>query len=301
MLLRHLSYFVALAEARHFAKAAQTCNITQPALSAAIRKLEEDLGVTLILRGHRFLGLTPDGEKALEWGRQILSDYQNLRRDIGRASSGLTGMLRLGVIPAAMPCVPLVSEKFGRLHPAVTIDIRSLTSRAIQKALEAFEIDGGLTYLENEPLEHVRGHLLYREYYVFACKADHPFAGRGALDWADALAEPLCLLNEAMQNRRILNAVAASLGLPVQSRIVSDSFLAVLAHLRAGPWCSVLPASFAQLFGAEPDLRMIELINPVETQAIGLVLLDRQPRSPMAAALLQAVNVQSAALPGGKA
>jgi DNA-binding transcriptional LysR family regulator len=75
----------------------------------------------------------------------------------------------------------------------------------------------------------------------------------------------------------------------------------VLAHLRAGPWCSVLPASFAQLFGAEPDLRMIELINPVETQAIGLVLLDRQPRSPMAAALLQAVNVQSAALPGGKA
>jgi len=79
MLLRHMSYFVALAEMKHFARAAQACNVTQPALSAAIRKLEEDLGVTLIVRGHRFLGLTPEGEKALEWGRQILSDYQNLQ------------------------------------------------------------------------------------------------------------------------------------------------------------------------------------------------------------------------------
>ncbi|UTD27630.1 LysR family transcriptional regulator [Bradyrhizobium sp. WD16] len=290
MLIRHLSYFVALADARHFARAAEICNVTQPALSAAIRKLEDDLNATLIVRGHRYQGLTPDGERALQWGRQILSDYQNLKKGLGSARAGLNGALRLGVIPAAMPGVALISERFTRINPLATIDIRSMTSRAIQLALETYQIDGGLTYLENEPLEHVRRHLLYREHYVFACTCGHPLAARPSIDWAEALAEPLCLLNENMQNRRILNAIAASLGLPVASPVISDSFLAVLAHVSSGRWCSILPHTFSRLLGSAPDLRTIELVNPIETQAIGLVLLDRLPQSPMAAALLDAVG-----------
>ncbi|WP_349010691.1 LysR family transcriptional regulator [Rhizobium sp. RCAM05973] len=82
MLIRHLSFFVTLAEEKHFARAAELCHITQPTLSAAIRKLEDDLRVTLIARGNRYIGLTPDGERALEWGRQILFDYDSLQKDI---------------------------------------------------------------------------------------------------------------------------------------------------------------------------------------------------------------------------
>src|SRR3546814_4247716 len=87
MLIRHLAYFVTLAKERHFARAADACHITQPTLSAAIRKLEEDLGVQLVARGHRFTGLTPEGEKLLAWSRQILtrseehtSELQSLMR-----------------------------------------------------------------------------------------------------------------------------------------------------------------------------------------------------------------------------
>src|SRR3546814_9694492 len=82
MLIRHLAYFVTLAKERHFARAADACHITQPTLSAAIRKLEEDLGVPLVARGHRFTGLTPEGEKLLAWSRQILTDYQSLINDL---------------------------------------------------------------------------------------------------------------------------------------------------------------------------------------------------------------------------
>src|SRR3546814_12637536 len=78
MLIRHLAYFVTLAKERHFARAADACHITQPTLSAAIRKLEEDLGVPLVARGNRFTGLTPAGEKLLAWSRQILTAYQSL-------------------------------------------------------------------------------------------------------------------------------------------------------------------------------------------------------------------------------
>jgi DNA-binding transcriptional LysR family regulator len=82
MLMRRLSFFVTLAQEKHFKKAADLCNVTQPTLSTAIRKLEEDLGAALVVRDHRYLGLTPEGEKALAWGRQILADYDSLKDDL---------------------------------------------------------------------------------------------------------------------------------------------------------------------------------------------------------------------------
>jgi DNA-binding transcriptional LysR family regulator len=72
MLIRHLSYFVVLAREKHYGRAAEASNIAQPTLSAAIRKLEDDLQVHLVVRNHHYGGLTPDGEKVLEWGQRLL-------------------------------------------------------------------------------------------------------------------------------------------------------------------------------------------------------------------------------------
>src|ERR1700733_2556268 len=183
MLVRHLSYFVTLARERHFARAAEACNVAQPTLSAAIRKLEEDLEARLVIRDHRFVGLTPEGERVLAWGRQILTDYNSLREDLSQLSKGLVGTLRLGVIPAAMPSVSFLTTRFCSDHPAADVEIHSLTSRAIQRSLDAFELDGGITYLENEPLENVRRIPLYHEHYVFVTQRSHPFATRKSVTW----------------------------------------------------------------------------------------------------------------------
>jgi len=290
MLVRHLLFFVTLAQERHFKKAAEACNITQPTLSAAIRKLEEDLGATLIVRGHRYLGLTPEGEKALAWGRQILADYESLRDELHGTRKGLTGTLRLGVIPAAMPSVSFLTERFCERHPEVRVDIRSVTSRAIQRGLDDFEFDGGLTYLDNEPLENVDRTPLYREHYVFVCQPDHPLADSKTVSWARAVQEPLCLLSEDMQNRRILNGIAASVGLTVAPSIVSNSFLGVCAHLRNGVWCGIVPHTFFYIFGPASGLMSIDLAEPTVEHAIGLVLSARSPRSPMASALVAALR-----------
>ena len=133
MFLRHLSYFVTLAREKHFARAAEACHVSQPTLSAAIRKLEEDLEVRLAVRGHRFLGLTAEGERVLAWAQQILSDYEGLRIDLTGLRSGLSGSLRLGVIPAAMPLVSCLTARFSSIHPAATVEVMSMTSRSIQK------------------------------------------------------------------------------------------------------------------------------------------------------------------------
>lgn len=288
MLVRHLSYFVTLANERHFARAAALCHIAQPTLSAAIRKLEEDLGARLVLRRHRFAGLTPEGERLLAWGRQILMDYNSLRDDLAGLRHRLAGALRLGVIPAAMPAVPFLTARFVLAHPAASVEVRSMTSRSIQQALNAFEIDGGLTYLDNEPVENVRRVPLYRETYVFAVRRGHALSGRARITWREAASQRLCLLSDDMQNRRIIDGLAAAIGVTLRPEVVSNSFLAICAHLRHGEWASVMPHTFARVLGGAPDLVAIELVEPSHSQAIGLVLPDRNPPSPMARALLAA-------------
>lgn len=288
MLVRHLTYFAALAKERHYARAAEACNITQPTLSAAIQKLEEDLGVPLVVRGHRFVGLTSEGDKLLTWARQILNDYQSLRDDLSGSLVGVVGELRLGVIPAALPSVSFVTARFCAANPASTVSIRSLTSRAIAEGLDAFELDGGLTYLENEPIAHVHRVPLYRERYKLAVPRSHPFADRQSVTWAEAARERLCLLSQEMQNRRIIDRLTGSIGLAVHPTIVSNSFLAVCAHLRHGGWASIVPHSFFHVLAGQSDLVGIDLVEPVHSEAVGLVISDRQPRSPMAAALMAA-------------
>lgn len=286
MLIRHLSYFVTLAKERHFARAAEACHIAQPTLSAAIRKLEEDLGAPLVERGHRFIGLTAEGEKLLVWGRQILTDYHSLREDL--AGQGLVGELRLGVTPAALPSVSFLTERFCAANPAATIDIRFMTSRAIAEGLDAFELDGGITYLENEPIAHVQRVPLYRERYKFVVERTHPFAERATVSWHEAAGERLCLLSHDMQDRRIIDRLTTSIGLAVHPGVVTNSFLAVFAHLRHGKWASIMPHSFLHVLGIQPDLAAIDLVDPVHSETIGLVISGREPRSPMTTALLAA-------------
>ena len=289
MLIRHLSYFIALAREQHFARAAEACNITQPTLTAAIQKLEEDLGVRLVIRDHRFVRLTEEGEKVLVWGRQILVDYGSLKDDLAGLRRGLVGTLHLGVIPAAMSVVSFLTAPFAAAHPAAQVEIRSMSSRAIERALEAFEIDAGVTYLENEPLQHVRKLPLYRERYVFVARRGHPAAATSTIGWKEAAAQRLCLLSEDMQNRRIINNVAASIGVEIKPGIVGNSFLAVLSHVRHGAWASIVPHTFARLVLGGADLVAVDIVEPIHTQAVGLVLSDREPLSPMSGALLSSI------------
>lgn len=91
-----LEMFIALANERHFGRAAEVCGVTQPTLSSAIRQLEDQLGVQLVFRGSRFQGLTPEGERVLERARGIVGDMRALRSEMKAVRSGLSGTLRLG-------------------------------------------------------------------------------------------------------------------------------------------------------------------------------------------------------------
>ena len=99
-----LEMLIALAREKHFGRAAESLGITQPTLSTGIRQLEEQLGVKLVIRGSRFGGLTPEGQRALIRARQIVGDTRRLREEMRASREGLAGHLRLAVIPTALTC-----------------------------------------------------------------------------------------------------------------------------------------------------------------------------------------------------
>lgn len=300
MFIRQMTYLVALGREKHFGRAAAACNVTQSTLSAGLKALERELDMRLVIREPRFMGFTAEGERVVEWAAQIIADYESLRQDVEVFRGGLKGTLRLGVIPAAMPQIARLTAPFCAKHQNVTVDIQSITSVEIQRGLDKFELDAGITYLENEPLTNVRKAPLYRERYVFVTTRSGPWGGVPCITWRDAATENLCLLNETMQNRRVLNNLAQSIGLELRPTVTTNSFLSVCSHVCSGEWSSIIPHTFSYIFAGSEDLTMIDLVDPVHSQMVGLVASDRDPLPPLARALMHcAARLNFDAMVGG--
>jgi DNA-binding transcriptional LysR family regulator len=295
LLIKHLEYLSALAREKHFARAAAACQVTQPTLSAGIKHLEETLGVLIVERGQRFRGLTPEGERVLAWAQRILADVQSLKQDVSASRGGLTGRLRLGVVPAALPMVSLVTTPFADRYPETTTAVLSMTSKEIQRGLDDFDLDVGLTYLDNEPLVRVRTVPLYRERYVLVTPVDGPFAGRQTVTWKDASTLRLCLLTPDMQGRRILDTHFHDAGVSVQPRIETNALVTIESQLRLGTFSSVLPATAMTLLGNIPGMCTFHLTEPEASHAVGLIVPDRDPMTPIVSALLQLTNAAAVA------
>lgn len=285
MLVRQLVYLAALARERHFARAAAACNITQPALSTAIKQLEEELGVPLVDRDKRFKGFTPEGQEVLLWARRILSDYDSLRQGIQNAKRSLTGTLRLGVIPSALPLVPLVTDPLYDRHPQVRVTIWSTSSAEIQQGIDHFELEAGITYLEAEPLKGVLQRPLYTERYVLLTPEHGPLGSARVATWRQASELPLCLLTPNMQNRRIIDAIFKSLDCNPRPQLETNSVVNLCAHVRSGRLSSIVPKSLIQVLGMPSGAVALDLVEPDISRQVGLVVPDREPLSPISLAL----------------
>ncbi|PTW47072.1 LysR family transcriptional regulator [Rhodovulum kholense] len=285
-----LEMFIALARERHFGRAAEACGVTQPTLSAAIKQLEEQLGVLLVWRGSRFGGLTPEGARVLERARVIVADTRALREEMRTAKRGLSGDLRLAAVPTALAAITALTGPLTLRHPNLRITVFSRNSAAIVQMLDDLQVDAGITYLENEPLGRVATVPLYAEHYNLVMRADHPLAGREAVPWAEAASEPLCLLTPDMQNRRIVDRHMAEAGAVARARLESNSLLALIAHVQASGWVTILPLRSAQPFLGTGSLVAVPLTEPVAEHVVGLIAPHREPMTPVLDALMEAAR-----------
>lgn len=289
VLLRQLEYLVALARERHFARAAAACHVSQPSLSAAIRKLERELDVPLVRRGQRFAGLTPEGERVVLWAHRILADAEALRQDLSRMREGLSGTLRMGAIPTALTAASLLTTPFCERYPHVRVMLTSLSSREIARQLADFEIDMAMTYLdddEEEDFGEVRTTPLYQEHYLLLTPVDGELADRRVARWAEVAALPLCLLTPEMRNRRILDANFRHAGAVAVPAIETDTVSALFAHVATHRWSSVIAHAWLHMFGVPEGMRVVRLERPAREPRVGLVLPGAGPEPVMARAVL---------------
>ncbi len=281
-----LEMFIALANERHFGRAALACGVTQPSLSSAIRQLEDQLGVQLVFRGSRFQGLTPEGQRVLDWARRIVGDMRALRDEMRTVHAGLSGNLRLGVIPTALPMVADLTTPFLARHPNMRVTILSRTSSEILGGIGDLELDAGITYLDNEPLGRVTQTPLYTEHYRFLCAPDARLATRTQVSWSELAAEPLCLLTSDMQNRRIVDILMADADTRRIASVESNSTIALIAHVKSGRWCSVVPKKLAEMFTGAGDLVAIPIAEPEAAHLVGLITAKHEPQTPVLQALV---------------
>ncbi|AWB47147.1 LysR family transcriptional regulator [Gemmobacter aquarius] len=281
-----LEMFIALANERHFGRAAEVCGVTQPTLSSAIRQLEEQLGVQLVFRGSRFQGLTPEGQRVLDWGRRIAGDMRALKDEMRAVRAGLSGNIRLGVIPTALPMIAGLTGPFTARHPNVRVTILSRTSAEILAGIESLDLDAGITYLDNEPLGRVAQVPLYAEFYRLLCATGSPLAERESVSWAEVAEQPLCLLTGDMQNRRIVNQHLAEAGTSITPQIESNSTIALTAHVMTGRWASIVPRELALMFAGGGQLRAIPIVEPEVEHLVGMIAARRDPLTPVLAALI---------------
>ena len=281
-----LEFILALAREKHFGHAAEACGVTQPTLSAGVKQLEEQMGVLLVNRGSRFQGFTPEGQRVLEWARRIVGDSRTMREEINSLKLGLSGRLRLAAIPTALAMVATLTTPYREKHPNVQFTIYSRTSIEILDLLDNLEIDAGITYLENEPIGRVSNVPLYREHYCLLTSADAPLGNRDFVTWAEVAQVPLCLLTPDMQNRRIIDRLLKGAGGESRPTLESDSMILLYSHVRTGRWASVMPAKIADTLGLTDTIRAIPIAQPKAVQTIGLVVPQREPMTPITAALV---------------
>jgi DNA-binding transcriptional LysR family regulator len=289
-MLKQLRYLAVLAGEKHFGRAAAVLNISQPTLSAAIRQLEQELGVPLVERSQRFRDLTPEGRCVVEHATRMVATFEEMRQSLEEMSTGLSGRLRLGAIPTAMPVVSLLTTPFHARYPRVTVTVLSQTSQEIERKLAEFELEVGLTYLDNEPLDHVRAKPVYNEEYVFLTGRGGAFAGRDEITWEEASRVPLCLLTPDMQNRRIVDGVFRSVGVSPQVAVETNSIFNLCSHAGSGVVSSIVPRPLLQFFGMPRGARAIELVAPRVAKSVGLIIADRDPAPPLARRMFESVT-----------
>ncbi|MQA08696.1 MAG: LysR family transcriptional regulator [Pseudonocardiaceae bacterium] len=289
MLLRQLEYLCALAQEGHFGRAAEVCHVSQPALSAAIRKIEAELGVQIVLRGQKFGGLTQEGQQVVSWAHRVLAEQEALRQQLSGMRGGLSGTLRIGAIPTALTVASLLAQPLHERHPKVRFCLESLTSRQIVHRLSEFELDVGMTYVDGESLGAVHTVPLYGERYLLLTPRHNEFSERSMVGWAEAADRPLCLLSPVMQNRRILDRNFAAAGVAVHPVVETDTVSAIYAHVRSMGLSSVIAHAWLHLFGVPEDMRVIPMERPPHEYQVGLVLAGWRSESLLVNALLGVV------------
>ena len=289
MTLTELRYVVAVADERHFGRAAQRCYVSQPSLSAAIKNLEDELGVVVFERGKGEVLMTPIGAEVVAQARRALAEAARVKSVAAQGRNPLEGPLRLGVIHTVAPyLLPDLVAALAKSAPRMPLDIEENLTANLDGMLKAGLIDAAIVALPyGAPGVTVQP--LYIEAFRVIVPAKHRWARRHAIR-ADELAnENLLLLNVGHCFRdQVLDACREFARAPIQGK-QGNSLETIRNMVTSGMGVSVLPATALTPKYATSLVKAIDFAPPTPSRWIVLASRDAFPRRAALAAIAEAI------------
>lgn len=303
MTLTELKYIVAVARERHFGRAADACFVSQPTLSVAIRKLEDELGVVLFERGGAEVGVTPIGLRVVNQAQRVLEEATSLKEIAHQGHDPLEGPLRVGIIYTVGPyLLPRLVPAQIEMTPQMPLILQENYTTRLLELLRQGEIDCVIAALPI-PDSGLIVQPLYDEPFVVAVPKRHPWAKLREISASDLKSETMLLLGAGHCFRdQVLDVCpelsrfsASSEGI---QRTFEGSSLETIRHMvAAGVGITVLPASSLSVHSAQSDLlAYVPFSKPVPDRRIILAWRKSYPRPTAIHALLSAIR--QSPLPG---
>ena len=289
MELRHLRYFVAVAEELHFRRAAERLHIAQPAVSEQVRKLEAELGVQLLNRTQRNVSLTAAGSVMLEEARRVLRQADLAAQAARDARLGGLGRLRLGYVPDAVPrCIPQSLARFAASAPGIEVVLESGSPLRLAADVRAGTLDAAMICLPG-PTAGLRVTSVGEEGAVMALPAAHVLASASAIEPEQVADTPLLMLPRASNPAFFDGVISAwrAAGVIADPREASEPLVEhVLLAVAAGAGLAVLPASTAERHSL-PGIRFVPLSAALNCE---VVIVSRDEDSTTVAGFLRIVR-----------
>ncbi|HEX4024964.1 MAG TPA: LysR substrate-binding domain-containing protein [Steroidobacteraceae bacterium] len=299
--LKDLRYLVAVADQRHFGRAAAKCFVSQPTLSAQLRKLEQSLGVQLIERRPRHIALTEAGQEIVRRARSMLESGEAIVTLAQARRDPLAGQLRLALLPTIGPyLLPSVALKLRRALPRLELMLYEYQTQAILERLDAGEIDVGLLALPVQA-EDLATRELYQEPFVLALPESHPLAARAQVQLDDLRGETLLLLEDGHCLRDQALSVCSRVGMQEKQDFRATSIETLRQMVAAGAGMTLLPALASRgPYSSARGVAVRAFGRPVPSRRIGAVWRKSSARIGAITAVCDQI-VRHCGLPGAAA
>ena len=289
MEFRHLRYFLAVADALHFTKAAEGLPVSQPALSAQIKQLEQEVGVPLFDRVGRSVQLTRAGSIFREHAKRALREMELAQVAIAEEEGLQRGTLTVGVVQTVNAYLtPEIVGRFSALHPHVSLKLDELSGPDIEAGVRSGMLEVGIGFVPAGS-ERIDSQPLFEEDFMLIVSPRHRLAARRQVTLAALADEPLVLLPDIFCTRRLLDASFDQAGIFPKVVVEMNSIEGILATVKTSTLATVLPRLSLGLEGND-GLRGIPLRNPTPRRGVGLLWKKGGYQSKAAQALAEQVR-----------
>jgi LysR family transcriptional regulator, hydrogen peroxide-inducible genes activator len=292
--LKDLRYLVAVADTRHFGRAAERSFVSQPTLSAQLKKLEEYLGVQLIERAPKRVALTAAGEEIVERARRIVEASEEIIELAKGHRDPLAGRLRLAFLPTIGPyLLPHVASKLRKQLPRLELMLYEYQTDVMLEKLHSGEIDVGILALP-VPLDGLEAQELYKEPFMVAMPANHRLAGKPSIKVEDLSDETLLLLEDGHCLRDQALDICAGSGMHEKQDFRATSLETLRQMVAAGVGITLLPELAGRgAYGNARGVAIKPFVKPVPTRTIGAVWRKSSARREAIAALAKHIEANA--------